>query len=279
MSDFQTYKIGGNIGGRVTITNLIVEPEGRHPVYLVWDHQNWCPAVCKIFRSSRRAQQEHDILTRVAHPNIVKSMGTLEPAIMLLEYLSGDNLGDYAARQPRGWMPLSDALRTIIHLGCALEHVHRQGYVHMDIKPGNIIVSNGRPVLFDFGTARRIGDTRPSVVQGTDPYMAPEECALGDVSPAADVFSMGVTLYEMMTREIPYPEPTEGEPYPQMHQAALPLRELRPDLPRSLEQLLARCLDRDPSKRPELKQLLPELNNLIRKGPKMWPDMLDLAAA
>ena len=279
MSDFQTYKIGENIGGRVTITNIIAEPEGRHPVYLVWDHQNWCPSVCKIFRNSRRAQQEHEVLTRVAHPNIVKSMGTLEPAMMLLEYLAGDTLDNYAARQPRGRMPLSDALRTVVHLGCALEHVHRQGYVHLDIKPGNIIISNGRPVLFDFGTARRIGASRPSVVQGTDAYMAPEECALGDVSPASDVYSLAVTLFELLTAEIPYPEPTEEVPYPQMHEIARPLRELRPQLPHSLEQLLARCLDRDPAKRPELRRLLPELNGLITKGPKMWPDMLDLAAA
>jgi serine/threonine protein kinase len=176
-------------------------------------------------------------------------------------------------------MPLADALRTMVHLGGALEAVHRAGYVHLDVKPNNVIVAGGRPVLFDFGTARQIGGERPTVVVGTDAYMPPEECVLGEASPASDVFSLAVTLFELLTDEIPFPDATEEMPYPQLHHVARPLRELRPDVPKALEQVVAACLDRDPAKRPALAQLLPELNRFIRKGPKMWPEMLELKAA
>jgi serine/threonine protein kinase len=263
----------------LTVTGIIAEPEDRHPVYLVWDHQSWCPAVCKIFRNARKARQEHDVLAKVAHPGIVKSLGVADPALMLLEYLPGQTLNDYAESRPRGRMSVCDVLRTAVHLGCALQHVHRQGYLHLDVKPDNIIVANGRPILFDFGTARRIGAERPPVVQGTDAYMSPEECALGEVSPASDVFSLGVTIFELLTGEIPYPEGTEETPYPQLREKACALRELRSDLPRSVEQAIAACLDRDPTHRPRLGQLLLELNGLIRRGPKMWPAELELAAA
>jgi serine/threonine protein kinase len=279
MSDFQTYKVGEKIGDRVTVTDIIVEPDTRHPVYMVWDHQGWCSAVLKVFRNSRKAAQEHEVLTKVAHPNIVKSLGTYEPAMMLMEYLEGPTLDHYSRSRPRGRMSLSDTLRAMVHLGGALEHVHKRGYVHLDIKPGNVIVAGGRPVLFDFGTARKIGGERPSVVQGTDAYMPPEECELGAVSPASDVFSLGVTLFELLTDEIPFPEPTEEMPYPQLHHIARPLRELRPDVPRALEQAVAACLEREPANRPTMGQLLPELNRHIRSGAKMWPAMVDLKPA
>jgi serine/threonine protein kinase len=81
-------------------------------------------------------------------------------------------------RDPKGQMSISDALRVAIHVGGALEHVRDKGFMHLDLSLSNSIVACGRPMLIDFGNARRQGEARPSEVTGTDSYIAPEECRL-----------------------------------------------------------------------------------------------------
>src|SRR5579884_3570965 len=145
--DFQRYKVGEKIGDDLTILSVVSKVRGRHPVYLGWHHRSWCHVVVKVFRNSRKARREHEALTAVTHPYIARSLGTYEPAIMLMEHLNGPTLTSYAREQAEGRLDISDAIRATLHIGGALEHVHRQGYVHLDVKPRNVIVSNGRPIL------------------------------------------------------------------------------------------------------------------------------------
>ena len=174
---------------------------------------------------------------------------------------------------PKTRLGVSDALRVAIHIGSALTHVHARGYIHLDIKPDNIMIApGGRPVVFDFGTARLIGAKRPDRVCGTDAYIAPEECQLGNAGPPADIFSLGVTLYEMLTGFMPFGASTPTLPFPQTKRPPISLRKHRPSVPARLENLIFACLENRARFRPTLDELLPLLNQLITRGPKMWPE-------
>ena len=265
------YKIGAKIGDQHTVLGTIDAKAGRHPIYAVWDHRAWCPMACKIFPSQQRAEQEAEVISAMAHPGIVRLFGIGEHANLLLEYVVGQPLGDLMDDKPNGHLSQSDALRVAIHIGGALEHVRDRGFIHLDVNPTNILVTARRPVLIDFGTARRRGEKRPSKPVGTDAYISPEECLLQEVTPAADVFALGVTLFELLTGKMPFSKGTKTRPFPQIETEPMSIRKPRPSLPRALDDLVLSCLARDPAARPALVELLPRLNAFIRSGQRMWP--------
>ena len=264
-------RIGGKLGDDLTVIAMITKQITVDPVYLVWNHSAWCPMACKAFRSRRRARREALALSSLRHPNIVRCFGHLEPVYTLMEYLAGPTLQAYIGMQRHGRMSISDAIRVAIHIGAALEHTHAHGFLHLDVKPANIIVVNGRPVLFDFGSMREKHAVRPDHAEGTDRYMSPEEASLGKATEASDVFSLGVTLFEMLTGRRPFRDGTRRLPRPQIKETPLRLRQFRPAIPAALERIVHGCLERQPGDRPSLAQLLPDLNKLITTGPRMWP--------
>ena len=265
-------KTGSMLGSHLTVLGLI-DGGGCEPVYIVWNHKSWCPMACKVMQSYENAQHEAEVLREFAHPNIVRVFEVLLPGYLLMPFLEGPLLSSMIDHAPKRRLTISNALRVAIHMGAAINHVHARGFLHLDVKPDNVIVAaGGHPVLFDFGTARRIGAPRPQKVIGTNSYIAPEECLLGNTGPSADVFSLGVTLYEMLTGEIPFGKGTAKAPFPQLKLDPKPLRDYRPSSPRALENLIFACLERSPEFRPELFELLPALNNMIESGPRMWPE-------
>jgi len=227
--------------------------------------------LCKVLRSKEAAQREADILLALAHPNIVRCFGVSEKTYVLLEYLEGPNLHVLVKSRPKRQLGINDALRISIYVGAALCHVHDRRLLHLDVKPSNIVVVNGRPVLCDFGIARWQAEPPPRAIRGTEGYMAPEVCALEPLTPQADVFGLGVTLYELLTGHMPFPEKTQTERYPQISQPPAAVRKHRTAVPPGLEKLVLRCLSRDPSARPKLGTLLSALNQFITAGPAMWP--------
>lgn len=262
--------VGTRIGRDLTVLGAV---DGRnaalHPVYIVWHARAWCPMACKVFSSSRRLGREAAMLEALDHPNIVRSLGTGRPAHLLMEFLEGPTLAALIRSRPRGRLGVSDAMRVSIHLGAALAHSHARGFVHLDVKPSNVIVVRGRPVLFDFGVARRAGRLRRPT--GTDPYMAPEQCRAETVTAATDVFGFGVTLYESLSGQLPFPRGNRRRPFPQMHVSPRPLRRHAPAVPASLEEIVMACLAASPAARPSLAALLPALHAFIKHGPPMWP--------
>jgi serine/threonine protein kinase len=267
----QVFKVGTRIGKELIVLGVL-DKGGKETVYIVWHHGAWCYMACKVFRSSRRAKREANVLSTMAHPNIVRFFGLSKPANLLTELLDGPVLSRMIRQQPKRCLGVSDAVRVAIHLGAALEYIHSKGVLHLDVKPYNVIVaSGGRPILYDFGCARIKGAPRPSDIAGTDPYIAPEECLRESVTPAADVFGLGVTLYEMLTGELPFREGKGRNRFPQTTEPPNPVRRHRAGVPASLDDLVLSCLARDPESRPRIAALLPALHGFIRQGPPMWP--------
>lgn len=262
---------GARIGRNVTVLGT-VDGGGKDPVYIAWHHRNWCPVACKVFRSHRRAEREAHVLRALSHPYTVRLLGLERPGLLLMEFVEGPTLSRLIDEARFRRLGVSDAVRVAIHLAAALQHIHERGYLHLDVKPANVLVTRGgRPILFDFGSARPIGGRRPSYVVGTDPYIAPEECRLEAVTPAADVFSLGVSLYEMLTGEYPFGKGSRADPFPQTHARPVPARKHRSSLRGGLDDLLLACLSQAPSDRPSLSELIPRLHDFIVAGPKMWP--------
>ena len=269
-------KIGMPITPDITVLG-VVDDGGRDAVYLVWDHRAWCPMACKVYELASDALHEVTVLLALEHPNIVRSLGAGSPGYVLMEFLDGPTLKQLFQSRKEGRLSLSNAMRIAIYIASALVHMHSRGYLHLDVKPSNIVIYRGRPVLFDLGTARLCSQPRLNCSVGTNDYMAPEQCEHGSVSPASDVFGFGVTLYQVLTGKLPFPEEHSAIFFPQTRGGATPLRTYLPRAPRSLEALLLACMDYSASARPTFKELLPALHQFIYTGPKMWPASFDPA--
>jgi serine/threonine protein kinase len=278
---------GPSIGDHLTIVRT-VHDGGLGQVYLVWSSRQWAPFACKTLLpeladepwAQRALVREGQILRTVAHPRIVRLYELVErPApYLLLEYLEGPTIVDLCRRA--GALPSEAAVRLTMHLAAALLHVHRRGYLHLDVKPGNVLLVNGYPKLIDFSLARRRSAGRPAEVHGTPAYMAPEQCLRKRLTPATDVFGLGCVLHKMLGGRSPFRAGVEDSDaplelrYPQLLEPAPDLRLVRSDLPPGLAEIVARCLSRAPDTRYEdMAALLYDLAPFA--GPGIWPPGLD----
>jgi eukaryotic-like serine/threonine-protein kinase len=285
------YPLGYRIAGDLMVTGHLGAGRNCH-LYQVWSARDWCAFTCKILAPARGGsrhdvaalRREARILRAVGHPNIVHSYGIGEHdglPFLLLEYLEGPTLFDVIERQPNRRLEISDAVRAAIHLGAALYHLHRRGFLHLDLKPANLLLRDGVPVLIDLDSARRADpDRRPNRCLGTAPYMAPEQVRRTPLGPPADVYGLGALLYELLTGrwvfEHVYDEPLEdGRPrqYPQADgDAPPPPRRFRPDISESLERTVLACLAPDPADRfPSMHPLLLALVGELQEPVSLWP--------
>jgi serine/threonine protein kinase len=227
-------------------------------VYDCWSDERDCRCVVKVLRPDRlrdpglrrRLVAEGQLLERLCHPGIVRGYETrrAEP-LVAIETLTGETLAHLIERRRRR-LSARELAFLGLQLASAVGYLHRQGYVHLDLKPSNIVAEAGRAKLIDLSLARRPGRARPGF--GTWCYMAPEQARGGRVGPPADVWGVGVVLWEAACGDTPFSD--ESIEFPQLQHRAPPLGSQR-RLPRVLTDVVDRCLDPRPAARPSLVEL------------------------
>lgn len=178
--------------------------------YDAWSEERFARCVVKTARVDRPARrstrerlvQEGEILTTLAHPHLVRAFEVRRgrrPAVVL-ETLTGATLQHVIDNSGR--LVTGDLLELGTQLASALRYLHAFGYLHLDVKPGNVIVESGRVWLIDLSLAQRPGPCSQGL--GTAAYLSPEQARGDEVSEAADVWGLGVTLYEAATGASPF---------------------------------------------------------------------------
>jgi tetratricopeptide (TPR) repeat protein len=203
----------------------------------------------------RRFRAEAEAVARLQHPNIVQVYEVGESQglpYFSLEYCGGGSLADRLDGTP--WQA-SPAAELVQKLSRAMVAAHAAGIVHRDLKPANVLLTaDGTPKVTDFGLAKRLdqeGRTQTGAIVGTPSYMAPEQ-ASGEksVGPGADVYALGAILYELLTGRPPFKAATPLDTVQQVvHDEPVPVRRLQPKVPRDLQTVCHKCLEKDPRKR------------------------------
>lgn len=242
------YRIVGEIGsgGYGVVYEAVEESLGRRV------------AIKTTFAPESELFAEARALAAFRNPGIVAIYGTGHHdgrPFIVMERLYGQNLEDYlfATRKQGKCVSVLETLDIMLSLTQTLSVVHRHGLVHRDIKPSNVMLaSGGRRVLMDFGLFLPNAKLEAEPC-GTNQYMAPETLQGSPASPAADVYSLGVTFFESLAGQSPIPPPQANSPSnPESHRLVRTLRQLRPDVPASLAALLRELLMDDPTSRPEI---------------------------
>ncbi len=207
--------------------------------------------------SARAFLQSAQLARSLVHPNIVAihDAGQEGPLVWLsMEAVAGTDLSGYT-HAPR-LLPELLTLKVVEQVSLALDCAHRNGIVHRDVKPANVLLdwAHQSIKLTDFGLAGLSGvrNTGTGIVLGTPAYMAPEQLAGGLPSTSTDLYAVGVLLFELLAGQLPYTGSNMGELLKQVAQLPAPdLRTLRPDLPMALADLIAQLLAKTPLTRPK----------------------------
>src|SRR6185295_12565536 len=206
-----------------------------------------------------RFRREAHVLSRLSHPGVatVFDFATQDGVdFLVMEYVPG---GTLESRLQRGPLDLGEVARIGAQIGDALEEAHRGGFLHRDLKAGNVVLTaSGTPKILDFGLAGLLqgshsttGLTHAGAVFGSLPYMAPEQLRGEPSDPRTDIYALGAMLYEMATGKRPFhAERPEALMFEIMHNATRPARSLRPEISPELDRLIDSCLSKDPTWRP-----------------------------
>jgi hypothetical protein len=256
--DFGPYRVTGMLGhGGMALVYRARGEDGREVALKVLQETLFLPG-----GMLERFRREAEATKRLAgHPHIVSVLDTGQVGrnhyIAMQLVPGGRTLVDLLRSAP---LPVRTVLELVLKLADALAYAHREGIIHRDVKPANVLLTpEGEPLLADFGLARvemGLGTdlTVTAMAMGTPRYMAPEQAAsLKSASHLSDMYSLGVILYEMLTGKPPYEISTQAG----MEQVIRTIREriptpprrLRPGLSRSLEAVVMKLLDKDPGRR------------------------------
>lgn len=238
--------------------------------YRAFDSNLRCPVALKVINarylddeSARlRFVREARAAARLRHPNVasVFHLGTKNgDYFYAMEFVEGESLDQLIKRREQ--LPAALALNIVDQVAAALEAAHKERIIHRDIKPGNLMLRFGEDggvnvKVIDFGLAKAASSSHsdpalstPGTFTGTALFASPEQCAGGDVDTRSDIYSLGVTLWEMVTGRVPFSGSTVQVMSQHLH-AALPLAQLE-HVPPPVVALLKRMLEKDPARRPQ----------------------------
>jgi eukaryotic-like serine/threonine-protein kinase len=257
----------------------------RYEVYLVWDDRLFAVMVAKVLRPDqteddvavRDLRKEVEALERLAHPVIVRGFGAVldrpHPHV-LIEHLEGPTLRSLLRRG--GPLPMAQLLPLALHVAAALHYMAQEGFVHLDVKPDNIVMGVP-PRVIDLSIARTLERaSRVTGLVGTDAYMAPEQCDPrrfpGAIGPPADVWGLGATLFHAIAGSVPFPRERGARDAGELHVRFPQLVERPVDLPssapRALDDLLDAALAFEPAARPTAAEFAVALEPLVAALPR-----------
>jgi eukaryotic-like serine/threonine-protein kinase len=248
--------------GRFYLQELL-NSGGMADIWLATDSNNKAFALRRMlprykwnFFAKSRFMRGCEILAAISdHENIIGYVehGKIKgQPYLLMEYVEAENLKDlYAQHDP---VLTENVAQILIDIASGLEHMHENGYMHLDFKPENVLVTRNAGVrLVDFDLAQPIDDKplKQSKNPGTPAYMAPEQLRGEPITHRVDIFAFGVTAYELLTNQKPFPGDTPAEILKRQtdRSSFFSVRQLNPDVPANLEKTILRCIESDPDKR------------------------------
>src|SRR5881409_2679711 len=231
---------------------------GMATVYVALDRRHSRQVAIKVLRpdvaaaiGAERFLREIAIAARLTHPHVlplIDSGQADESLYYVMPYVRGETLRERLEREQR--FTLKDALRIAREVGAGLDYAHREGFVHRDVKPENVLLADGHAVLADFGIARAISQaggehvTEVGLAVGTPEYMSPEQAA-GDreLDARCDVYGLACVIYETLAGQPPFSgDSARAIIARHLTEEARPIRAHRPDAPAAVERALARAL-------------------------------------
>jgi hypothetical protein len=202
----------------------------------------------------QRFQREAVAAGRLKHPNIVTIYDVGEQDgiyYIVMEYLEGVALAELIRQQ--GALPLQRVAHIAQQVASALDYAHSQGFIHRDIKPSNVIVGPGdHATLTDFGIVKAVEGTtitRTGMMIGTPQYMSPEQIQGHEIDYRADIYSLGIVCYQMLTGRAPFGGETPAILHAHAYEPPPPIRSLRSDLPAEVETAIGKALAKEPGAR------------------------------
>jgi len=219
-----------------------------------------------------RFQREAKAIAALEHPAILPVYDFGEDdgqPYLVMRLMSGGSLKE---RIEQGPLPLDETLMVVERVGAALAAAHTKGVIHRDLKPGNILFDgDGNPAIADFGIVKlteHASQLTGSGIVGTPAYMAPEMASAGGVTPLIDIYAMGVTLYQMLTGQLPFNADTPmGLMAAHVTKPVPDVREARPDLPEDAQYVIERSMAKDPAERYQtLGEMIDDLRAVVLGG-------------
>jgi serine/threonine-protein kinase len=205
---------------------------------------------------TRRFRWGCKVLDQLNHPNVVRLFlhgENHDQSYAVMEYVDGANLKEKILRNDPQLR--AHQLQLLLGMAAGLGHIHDRGFLHLDFKPENVVISrNYQPKIvdFDLAIARPSSPKKITTLSGTLSYLAPEQIMREPVDERADIFAFGITAYEMLCNKKPVTGDTREEliqKYADFDAHLVPLRSRLPDIPRSIEHVVLKCLEKDVRRR------------------------------